>query len=400
MRRLPLGALLPVLMVLAACSGPTPTPAAIPTAVAITAEPSSIALSPTNIIPTPPPQGTPVTTTATATPTPASLLETSTPVPTQEPTMDALTPTARPVTTTATATPTPASLLETSTPVPTQEPTMDALTPTARPATTLAITVAPISADVPEYIRSQWNHWTDEDGDCQDARQEALISESLVGVTFESERKCRVATGRWYGAFTGIYVEAPGDLDVDHLVPLKNAHDSGGWAWSSDRKQEYANNLRDPDHLIAVTKGANRSKGAKGPEEWRPPDEGYWCQYATDWTDVKMEWGLTMTQRETEAVIEMLDTCEEPFEVEAERAEGIAGTGTSGRATEGEATATPTLIPEPEQQENISVYGSCEEAVEAGESRVQGSVGGGRGFPKEMVPSARDGDGDGVVCER
>ena len=365
MRRLPLGALLPVLMVLAACSGQTPTPAAIPTAVAITAEPSSITLSPTNIIPTPPPQGTPVTTTATATPTPASLLETSTPVPTQE-------------------------------------PTMDALTPTARPATTLAITVAPISADVPEYSRSQWNHWTDEDGDCQDARQEALISESLVGVTFESERKCRVATGRWYGAFTGIYVEAPGDLDVDHLVPLKNAHDSGGWAWSSDRKQEYANNLGDPDHLIAVTKGANRSKGAKGPEEWRPPDEGYWCQYATDWTEVKMEWGLTMTQRETEAVIEMLDTCEEPFEIEAEGAEGVAGTGTSGRATEGTATATatPTLIPEPEQQENISVYGSCEEAVEAGESRVQGSVGGGRGFPKEMVPSARDGDGDGVVCER
>ena len=51
--------------------------------------------------------------------------------------------------------------------------------------------------------------------------------------------------------------------------------------------------LGDPDHLIAVTKGANRSKGAKGPQEWRPPDEGYWCQYATDWTEVKMEWGLT-----------------------------------------------------------------------------------------------------------
>ena len=158
--------------------------------------------------------------------------------------------------------------------------------------------------------------------------------------------------------------------------------------------------LGDPDHLIAVTKGANRSKGAKGPEEWRPPDEGYWCQYATDWTEVKMEWGLTMTQRETEAVIEMLDTCEELIEVEAERAGGIAETGTSGRATEGEATATPTLVPEPEPQENISVYGSCEEAVEAGESRVQGGVGGGRGFPKEMVPSARDGDGDGIVCER
>ena len=48
-----------------------------------------------------------------------------------------------------------------------------------------------------------------------------------------------------------------------------------------------------------------------------------------------MEWGLTMTQRETEAVIEMLDTCGELIEVEAKRAGGIAGTGTSGRATEG-----------------------------------------------------------------
>ena len=96
----------------------------------------------------------------------------------------------------------------------------------------------------------------------------------------------------------------------------------------------------------------------------------------------------------------MLDTCEQPIEVEAERAEGIAGRETSGQATAGEAMATPTLVPELEPEENIPVYESCEEAVEAGESRVEGSVGGGRGFPKEMVPSARDGDGDGVVCER
>ena len=209
-----------------------------------------------------------------------------------------------------------------------------------------------------------------------------------------------MATGRWYGAFAGIFVEAPGDLDIDHLVPLKNAHDSGGWAWNPARKEAYANYLGDPDHLIAVTKGANRSKGAKGPEEWRPPDEGYWCQYATDWTEVKMEWGLTMTQTESEAVIEMLDSCEEPVEVEAKRAAGTAGTDTSERPAAGEATATPTLVPEPEPEENSSVYGSCQEAVEAGEPRVQGSEGGGRGFPKEMVPSARDGDGDGVVCER
>ena len=162
MTRLPLWALIPILMLLAACSGQTPIPAATPTSVAATAEPSPISPSPTNIIPTPPPQSTPESTAATATPTPASSMEAATSIPTQEPTADA-----------------PPSA--------------------ARPATTLAITVAPIPTDIAEYNRSQWKHWVDDDRDCQDARQEVLISESLVEVTFESERKCRVETGRWYG---------------------------------------------------------------------------------------------------------------------------------------------------------------------------------------------------------
>ena len=303
---------------------------------------------------------------------------TSDPVPTTLSPAD-VTPTPQPAT--ATATPSPASPGGTPTAVATREEARPTATPEIRLETVLSITVSPVLADIPGYNRSEWKHWTDEDGDCQDARQEVLISESLVEVTFESDKNCRVATGRWYGAFTGTYSEDPGDLDIDHLVPLKNAHDSGGWAWNSARKEEYANYLGDPDHLIAVTSGANRSKGAKGPEEWMPPDQDYWCRYAADWTEVKSGWGLTMTQREAEAVIGMLDTCEEAVEVKAERAEGV-----------------PT--PQPEPEGDGGVYESCDAAEAAGESTVLGSSGGGRGFPKEMVPSARDGDGDGVVCER
>ena len=59
---------------------------------------------------------------------------------------------------------------------------------------------------------------------------------------------------------------------------------------------------------------------------------------------------------------------------------------------------TPT--PEPEPEAELSVYESCEEAEAAGESRVEGSMGAGRGFPQAMAPGARDGDGDEVVCER
>ncbi len=63
--------------------------------------------------------------------------------------------------------------------------------------------------------------------------------------------------------------------------------------------------------------------------------------------------------------------------------------------SESTTTATPTAIPS-----EGATYASCEEAEASGERRVQGTSGPGRGFPKPMVPTARDGDGDGVVCER
>ena len=256
---------------------------------------------------------------------------------------------------------------------------------TPTPSATLTITVAPMPTGIPEYDRSDWRHWIDEDGDCQDARQEVLVEESLVEVTFETDRKCRVETGRWYGAFTGVYADDPGDLDIDHMVPLKNAHLSGAWAWNPAMKEEYANYLGEENHLIAVTASANRSKGAKGPEEWKPSNQDYWCQYATDWAEIKEWWELTMTKVESEIVMDMLGTCENPPDVDVREA-------LESRVGEHK--------PEPAEELQNLVYGSCQEAEFAGESRFQGSQGGGLGYPKAMVPSARDGDGDGVVCER
>ena len=186
-------------------------------------------------------------------------------------------------------------------------------TSSSRPFIDRQIRVSPVAADLPEYNRQEWRHWTDEDSDCQDARQEALISESTVPVTFKSDKQCRVAAGRWVGPYTGAVVDEPGKLDIDHMVPLVNAHRSGGWAWERDRKAAFANDLSYPGHLIAATAAANRAKGGKGPEDWRPPDESYWCTYAIDWTNIKVRWELTVTQREWDALREMLATCEEDF---------------------------------------------------------------------------------------
>ena len=274
-------------------------------------------------------------------------------------------------------------------PPPTLDKTVEQSTPThtstPTATATLVITVAEVPADIREYDRDEWKHWVDEDGDCQDARQEVLIEESLEAVTYETDRKCRVATGQWWAPHLGHHLGNPSHIDVDHHVPLKHAHLSGGWTWPPEMKEEYANYLEDPAHLVAISSRYNRSKGARGPEEWAPPDNALWCDYATDWTEIKERWGLTMTRVESEIVMDMLGMCEHPPEVDVRTDLG---------------PATGEHKPEPAEEPQSSVYGSCEEAEAAGEQRVQGSQGGGQGFPIALVPSARDGDGDGVVCEK
>ena len=63
----------------------------------------------------------------------------------------------------------------------------------------LQVAVAPVPADLPEYDRDEWRHWTDEDGDCQNVRQEVLIAESAIAVEFSTDEQCRVSSGRWRG---------------------------------------------------------------------------------------------------------------------------------------------------------------------------------------------------------
>ena len=70
------------------------------------------------------------------------------------------------------------------------EPDMEGGT---EPAATLAITIAPIQADIPEYDRGDWKHWTDADGNCQDTQQEELLAEALVEVTYKNENERTVA---------------------------------------------------------------------------------------------------------------------------------------------------------------------------------------------------------------
>ncbi len=163
--------------------------------------------------------------------------------------------------------------------------------------------------EIPRYNREEWNSWIDEDEDCQNTRHEVLQLESFVSVLFSSDNTCYVQSGKWFDPYNGEYIYFASDLDIDHFVPLYNAHISGGWEWSEEKKTDFANNITDPDILIAVKNSSNREKSASSPDEWKPANEFYWCEYAYDWIRIKDEWNLSVTNSEWNALLSMLTTC-------------------------------------------------------------------------------------------
>jgi hypothetical protein len=170
--------------------------------------------------------------------------------------------------------------------------------------------LAPQASSVPTvpYDRALYKHWIDADRDCQDARQEVLIAESVVPVTLDP-RGCRVLRGEWHDPYTGSVFTDPAKLDVDHMVPLAEAHVSGGSSWSPQRRQDYANNLTDPNTLIAVSLSANRAKGDKDPAKWLPANAAFRCAYVQEWVEVKERWNLSMDAAERLKVDQLQAEC-------------------------------------------------------------------------------------------
>jgi hypothetical protein len=174
------------------------------------------------------------------------------------------------------------------------------------------LTVAPPSG-MAWYSRDEFPHWAssaaaygweEPDGSC-DVRDTALIRD---GEGVQIDDNCYVTAGTWLDPYTGHTLNDPSEVDIDHLVPLANAWRSGADSaeWSTADREAYAN---DPAVLLSADAGANRTKGDKGPEAWKPPNRDYWCEYARRWIWIKSDWRLTVNPAEKSALRQMLRTC-------------------------------------------------------------------------------------------
>ena len=127
---------------------------------------------------------------------------------------------------------------------------------------------------------------------------------------------CRGAVGS-SDPYTGTPIDT---CNVDHVVALHEAHESGGWAWTANTKQQFS---QDPDNHVASRACVNQSKGGDDISEWSDADiasssacgGGYTvtpagrCLLARITVAVKSEWGLAADQAEADAVSTTLAGC-------------------------------------------------------------------------------------------
>ena len=160
------------------------------------------------------------------------------------------------------------------------------------------------------YQRELFAGWRDADRDGCDTREEVLIAESHTKAQVDPYG-CKVLEGDWYSLYDGLTFTDPSELDIDHMVPLAEAWDSGAAGWNAARREAFANDLGHPEALRAVSASSNRSKGDLDPGQWKPTRDAAWCEYANDWVTVKKAWDLSADQNEVDDLRVMLRTCGE-----------------------------------------------------------------------------------------
>lgn len=239
------------------------------------------------------------------------------------------------------------------------------------------------------YDREHFSHWSDLDGDGCDTRREVLIRDSRVQSTLDPDRTCWVVAGLWYSHYDGEWVEGPSSLDIDHLVPLAEAWDSGAHSWEPGRREEFAN---DEGALLAVTARSNRAKGASDPAGWMPSNEDFTCPYAAAWIAVKARWNLTMDHEESDFLQRLLagkcsgSTLHIRTPVLAFPVLDTPTLDTPTLDTPGGRTEVP---PDPGDSKNCSDFSTQGQAQEWFDIY----------FPHYGDVARLDRDGDGAVCE-
>lgn len=188
-------------------------------------------------------------------------------------------------------------------------------TPATNQATTqpLAITILdtiPVKGRAAKtgYTRKQFGDGWAKDGTCD--MRNVILSRDLTTVTVGSN--CKVTSGTLQDPYSGKTIEfirgenTSGAVEIDHVVALSNAWQTGAQQLTPDRRAAFAN---DPLELVAVGHDVNQAKGDGDAASWLPPNKPFRCQYVARQIAVKSKYELWVTPGENEAMRRVLGEC-------------------------------------------------------------------------------------------
>jgi hypothetical protein len=251
--------------------------------------------------------------------------------------------------------------------------------PVAGQSATDVLATLPVKGRAPKtgYDREQFGQaWADVDRNGCDTRNDVLARD-LTQETFKpGTGDCVVLTGTLADPYTGTTITfQKGDgssVDIDHVVALSDAWQTGAFGWDEARRTALAN---DPLNLLAVDYSANRQKGDGDAATWLPGNRGYRCAYVARQVAVKSAYGLWVTPAEHDAIAGVLASC--------------PGEPVPSPAAPAPPTAQPA--PTPADVPAGTAYPNCAAARAAGAAPLH------RGDPGWS--DSMDGDGDGIACE-
>ena len=151
-------------------------------------------------------------------------------------------------------------------------------------------------------------------GSCLNTRGKVLVRDSKTTPSF-SNNGCTVYSGQWDEPYTGRLRTQARDIQIDHMVPLKNAYMTGAHEWDFNKRCLYANFMGNRMHLISADGPENLKKGDQTPAGYVPPNQTYICQYVKNWLNIKAIWDLRVTPPEGEAVRRITDQYSCPHEM-------------------------------------------------------------------------------------
>jgi len=273
-------------------------------------------------------------------------------------------------------------------------PSLPSAEPSATPSgnAAKAVTVLAVKGRAAKtgYSRAQFGPaWVDIERNGCDSRNDML---ALYLTNKVMSGSCKVMSGTLADPYTGtsiVFVHGGvSEVDIDHLVALSDAWQTGATQWAYAKRVAFAN---DPLNLQPSAAGANRQKGDSDAASWLPPNTRYRCTYVARQVAVKTKYRLWVTAAEGAAMLSVLSTCPSQ-NLPRPGPQPTIASNTGGSAPATSPRPTPSRTTSPPSSGLDKDYGTCAAAKAAGKGPYY------EGKDPEYDWYI-DRDKDGMVCE-